>query len=1143
MERVMEELGEMEMRLLQDGLRPDANPVERLLHLWRLHLRTEGRMNASRLEVKALQEAHDREIVEVRKKLGYLQALTVKQNSISCKAQEENKQLHAKLDQLVLEKESQREEVAELLVQGGMDEMVAISPSEQVAYLLAERASLLERLQALEALAVEKCSSSPGCPEKMDPEPVEVVKDGIDKLSFHKAVPSRGQSSWKKLLGLRKAAQSKQKLAISSSDEPSESGNAERVRLERDLDEASYRLSLSHKEIRRLNDELESALMTQRTHEMELQSAQQEAELLRQEVEKQRLCVPADLDELRKAKELYEHLDKENRLLKVHIRRMEIERKELIDMAKKIKEDLMNENEDEAKDDSQMLKVEKAEIAIQTDADDVKSVHERCLEELEQKDAELCRLQEATQQLQKRCDQAQQLLGEQEHSHRNTVEAFKEELDFLNTVVKEQADAKQQESQAAMDEYVARIKAQERLLQEKADECTETTAMLERHRSLLQTAEGEVLVERERTARLQQLHQAQTQELESLQERSRQLQDLLSEEQSQRRQNMQQAEAKQQESQAAMDEYLALIKAQERLLQEKADECTEMTAMLERHRSLLQTAEGEVLVERERTARLQQLHQAQTQELESLQERSRQLQDLLSEEQSQHRQNMQELDRLQEELALEKERHHGREKEMQELQEQLKYAACETDSWRREAQAMGDALSKLQADGEQQRKLWLQREEELEQELRGLREQEFSLRESSLQHQQHIQNLLAQHRDQRAALEEGAQEREAQLKGELQSKSQVLSAALEQAANLQKELGNVAPQLSKERAESQRLRDEAKVMADDLGKLRTQGEEAERHRKSWLCREDAFLQQEKTLHNQLASLQHSEQQFQQRALNLEAQLAAQQKAEEKVRQELHATTLQANNKLLDSQNEAHALKLELKQALLDLDKQLSLSEQRITRFRDKLSCAKQFHLKEVEWRDDKIKELQRQCDFLTKKMDKVTELAQSMEKVNSDLLKDKRQFQCDLFKEQEAHRETVTMLQRCTCRVKCLEEIIRKWENGIQDKMILNLIKETRVPSPHQVYEKSPPASIQSALAILERCDNIQKAHTAKEYRGVSPALFLPRTNTSEIGYLNVTPPVTPPDGQSPVDDVSATGGNITAQTETKKSCLTERFL
>ena len=73
-------------------------------------------------------------------------------------------------------------EVAELLHQGGLGEIVPSSPGEQVAYLLAEKDSLIERLQALELLAVEKCPASPGCPPHTDPEPVAVFKDGMDKV-------------------------------------------------------------------------------------------------------------------------------------------------------------------------------------------------------------------------------------------------------------------------------------------------------------------------------------------------------------------------------------------------------------------------------------------------------------------------------------------------------------------------------------------------------------------------------------------------------------------------------------------------------------------------------------------------------------------------------------------------------------------------------------------------------------------------------------------------------------------------------------------------------------------------------------------------------------------------------------------------
>lgn len=46
--------------------------------------------------------------------------------------------------------ESQTKELAEMLAQEDLGEMGLSSPSEQVAYLLVERATLLERLEAAE---------------------------------------------------------------------------------------------------------------------------------------------------------------------------------------------------------------------------------------------------------------------------------------------------------------------------------------------------------------------------------------------------------------------------------------------------------------------------------------------------------------------------------------------------------------------------------------------------------------------------------------------------------------------------------------------------------------------------------------------------------------------------------------------------------------------------------------------------------------------------------------------------------------------------------------------------------------------------------------------------------------------------------
>ncbi|KAA8593319.1 hypothetical protein FQN60_009435, partial [Etheostoma spectabile] len=83
---------------------------------------------------------------------------------------------------------------------------------------------------------------------------------------------------------------------------------------------------MAHNEIRHLTDELESAHLTQRAYEPELQAAQQEVEQFRQEVQKLKKY---DMVELRKAKELNDRLDLEIRALRSRVRTLDAEKSSL----------------------------------------------------------------------------------------------------------------------------------------------------------------------------------------------------------------------------------------------------------------------------------------------------------------------------------------------------------------------------------------------------------------------------------------------------------------------------------------------------------------------------------------------------------------------------------------------------------------------------------------------------------------------------------------------------------------------------------------------------------------------------------------------------------------------------------------------
>ncbi|XP_036007978.1 coiled-coil domain-containing protein 30 isoform X1 [Fundulus heteroclitus] len=209
-----------------------------------------------------------------------------------------------------------------MLYQQGLTELIHSTPSEQVAYLLVERASLLEMNQDPGELT---CDGHPESRLRTDAEPLNTSISP----STHKRAPRHLQSSLKKLFGLHKTSESKHTFLPGG--ETLLSGQPGRLekecsRLERDVEEGSRRLAMAHTEIRRLKDELESAHFTQKAYEPELQSAQEEVKQLRKEVEKLKQY---EMVELRKAKELNDRLDLEIRDLRNRVRSLDAEKNSL----------------------------------------------------------------------------------------------------------------------------------------------------------------------------------------------------------------------------------------------------------------------------------------------------------------------------------------------------------------------------------------------------------------------------------------------------------------------------------------------------------------------------------------------------------------------------------------------------------------------------------------------------------------------------------------------------------------------------------------------------------------------------------------------------------------------------------------------
>ncbi|XP_005724671.1 golgin subfamily B member 1 isoform X2 [Pundamilia nyererei] len=326
-----QELEEISAWCKEEGLPPDSSKEAQLCLLWRALQRTTSRLSKVTRDLETHRSQHLAEMAEVRKSLEQIRFFTEHKNVLAQEIQDENDHLKVQLRRLISLQDAQISEVAKMLYQQGLTELIHSSPSEQVAYLLVERASLLETSELTDKLTGD------GNTANHMGTGAQVKSTGVSQAA-HKGAPRHGQSAWKKLFGL-KSSQNKHTFIPAEArflaGQESSLGR-ECSRLERDLEEGSRRLAMAHNEIRRLTDELESAHLTQRAYEPELQSAQQEVEQLRQEVEKLKKY---EMVELRKTKELNDRLDLEIRALRNRVRSLDAEKTSLKQMVVSLQEE------------------------------------------------------------------------------------------------------------------------------------------------------------------------------------------------------------------------------------------------------------------------------------------------------------------------------------------------------------------------------------------------------------------------------------------------------------------------------------------------------------------------------------------------------------------------------------------------------------------------------------------------------------------------------------------------------------------------------------------------------------------------------------------------------------------------------------
>ncbi|XP_060914702.1 coiled-coil domain-containing protein 30 isoform X3 [Labrus mixtus] len=465
---------------LDGGIPLGTSAEERQGHPCQKLLDSEAKLQTATQELQTLRTQQAKEMLEVESYVAHIRGLLEERECLTADYERDNEHLRQELHQIRQRQESQSKELAEMLAQEDLGEIGLSSPSEQVAYLLVERATLLERLEAVER-RLESQSLTENLREVHQQDyirhtmGVELRNQREDMKKTIDNMKCASQSPWKKLFGLRRSGQSKHNITPAHSEEISQEKN-ENQRLERDLEEASRRLAMAHQDIRRLTNEVDAAKNNLDPSGSELQGTVQEVENLRKEVDKLKHC---DMMKLQRAKEQNDKLDAENRALRERVLTLDSEKKCLLDQLK-----VNDGKHDDPKDKSISSEPHQSGLLDQNED----GIHKRCREamedgvvQLKEMQRQLQRLHKQQEELEERNEELEALLGEAQNSSKEERHRHEGELEGLHRRIRGlEAELKMPGEPGKMMRNGENVKATESFLQlHLRDSSQERLALLE----------------------------------------------------------------------------------------------------------------------------------------------------------------------------------------------------------------------------------------------------------------------------------------------------------------------------------------------------------------------------------------------------------------------------------------------------------------------------------------------------------------------------------------------------------------------------------------------------------------------------------------------------------------------------------------
>ncbi|XP_056589928.1 coiled-coil domain-containing protein 30 isoform X5 [Triplophysa dalaica] len=1135
-QREEKELEEISLRLRRDGLSPEAPLEERERHLWHMFQSSESSLTSATEDLQTLRTQQAAEMREVENYVEHIRRMLEERESLTAEYERENEQLRAELAQMKHQQDSQCKEVVEMLEQEGLAEISQSSASEQVAYLLVERVTLLERLEAAERKLdtqtltgnlrevhlQEELDRIRQTTEEELRQTMQHAKENVNKFvpilrSSLNGQESSVQSPWRKFFGVRKATLRAQNLVPTHNDELNRE-RTERQRLERDLEEASSRLAMAHKEIRHLTDELDVARMVQNLDAPDLQRTGEEVEQLKQEVDKLKHC---DMVELQKAKERNERLDVEIRVLRDRVRSLDTERKTLIELVEQSKMNL-NQGKNVDPDPSPATQDE--------------ILHKKCRRASEDKDSRLRELERRLQKQQReheelveRNEELEALLGEAQNAakaererhecemeglQRNVMQRDHEELKRLRVEVQRlEAECRQGKT---LNKNLTQIKGEKGILEDKV-------AQLERAQSRLQDnltlhtensrTEEDLRESRAQVAELKSVVEKLRTELTQLEKEHNRLRDELMEKRGHVMQLQKELSEKAQvrlQTDGERERLLLELQHVKQKLQQIARPSQEHTT------NLIPIAENEGLcqlacvksemsklnstLEEERQLAGQHLLALQAQ-ISEAQARAKAQDSLLQQKGEENKQLKQDLQRIQHLFtSAERELRYEREKNLDlkrhnALLEQEKLKLCAE-------------LKQAQAKASQMEGSTLEQLAELEKLQQRARDLELEMARSS------------QSRQTNSSLME-----------ELNAERARVIAADKKVVDLQQQLKNTLHQLRLEEAragETSKLERDTRDMSDNLSALRARMQEEQLQRKLLEQKDEELEQQVRSWRAKEANMTRANSELSHRVHELETRLQVLESELNTTRDEHKLSQKSCHRleeQLLSSQHESERLQEELKLVVQQLDINIRRHNEKQSQHKTKLRRAKQIFMKTVTQHEHRIQQLENDLALATSLSEKEKDWIRTATDENDQLLLERRELLQRISEAEEMGNNGLRTASTIQQRVKFLEMENKQLQDktltlanhiGILDRALRKLqsvctaeeVKKLFPSGADGLLRTSTPSPIHGLCDSWGILDAIRKVgEPGAKSLEISP---VPISQSTDVGYLNVTSPVTP---------------------------------